>query len=331
MPRKLLSWLGYAGFFSFCFVLFSYWTFPYDRARSYLLNKFNQQTLPGGRVKPSDLQLNIASLGPSLLLGIEMTNVELKKQVTEPEEQPMVISISSATLRPSIISLLFGTVDTHFNFNIGPGSIKGAYKQNEIQQNIKADINAIDMSKLGLDSFIGLPVKGQANGEIDLTIGKDTANTSGTIRLNVSHLVFGDGKAKFKTAMLHDGITIDAINAGDLQFAIKIEKGVGQIEKFTASGKDLKVDGSGTVTFFNPIKLARLDLTIELAFTDAYKNKSERTRTLFSLIEVQPAILTAKTNSGGLRFQISGMIDSPRYRPAGRDTAIKEKKKSRKH
>ena len=103
-PRVFFNGLGYAGFFLFCFVLFAYLTFPYDRARAYFLTQFNQQTLPGGRVKPSDVQLKIADMRPSWLTGVKMTGVELIKQATQPEDQPMVISADYATLRPSIRS-----------------------------------------------------------------------------------------------------------------------------------------------------------------------------------------------------------------------------------
>jgi len=317
-PRTLLNWFGYAGFFLFCFVLFAYLTFPYDRARAYFLTQFNQQTLPGGRVKPSDVQLKIADLRPSWITGVKMTGVELIKQATQPDEQPMVISADYATLRPSVLSLLAGDLDLLFDVGIGPGKIKGSYEKAEDRQEILAGIDAIDMSKLGIDGIIGLPVKGQANGAINLSIAKESKNTRGAINLKITKLVIGDGKSKLKLPTLRDGLTVDTINAGDLQLKIKVKKGVGEIESFSSSGKDIQVDGQGSIRFVSQLKLSRLDLLIDLLFTNAYKNKSERTRTLFSLLDLSPKLQNAKTNAGGLRYQITGTLGSPRYRPAGR-------------
>jgi type II secretion system protein N len=316
--RSFLNWLGYAGFFLFCFVLFAYLTFPYDRARAYFLTQFNQQTLPGGRVKPSDVQLKITDLRPSWLTGVKMTGVELIKQATQPDDQPMVISADYATLRPSVLSLLAGDLDLLFDVGMGPGEIKGSYKKEDDKQEILAGIDAIDMSKLGIDGIIGLPAKGQANGAINLTIAEETKDTRGSINLKISKLVIGDGKSKLKLPTLRDGLTVDTINAGDLQLKVKVDKGVGVIEKFSSSGKDIQVEGDGSIRFVSQLKLSRLDLIIDLVFTNAYRNKSERTRTLFSLLNLSPKLQRAKTNDGGLRYQITGTLGSPRYRPAGR-------------
>ncbi|MBN1653201.1 MAG: type II secretion system protein GspN [Deltaproteobacteria bacterium] len=317
-PRDLMNWLGYFLFFVFCFILFAYWTFPYERARSYLLERFNQQTLPGGRVKPSDLQLKIDKLEPSWFTGVEMTGVELIKQATQADDQPMVISADYAMLRTSIFALIFGEIDLLFEVGVGPGEIKGSYKREENEQEILAGIEAIDMSRLGIDGIIGLPVKGRADGAVTLSIGKESAKTRGNINFKVSKLVIGDGKSKLKLATLRDGITIDTINAGDLKLNLKVEKGVGTIAEFSSFGKDIQLSGSGSIRFAGQLKLSRLDLTLDLVFTNAYKNKSERTRTLFSLLNLHPSLQNAKTNDGSLRYQITGTLGSPRYRPAGR-------------
>lgn len=316
--RALLNWLSYIGFFLFCFFLFAYLTFPYDRARAFFLTQFNQETLPGGRVKPSDVQLKIAELDPYWFTGAKLTGVELVKQATQPDDQPMVISADYVTVRPSILSLLVGDLDVFFDVGMGPGEINGNYKKEEDRQEILAGINAIDMSKLGIDGIIGLPVKGQANGAIDLSIAKEPKDTRGSVNFRITNLVIGDGKSKLKLPTLRDGLTVDTINAGNLQFKIKVDKGVGEIEKFSSSGKDIQVEGSGSIRFVSALKLSRVDLFIDLVFTDAYRNKSDRTRTLFSLLNLSPKLQRAKTNDGGLRYQITGTLGSPRYRPAGR-------------
>lgn len=330
-PRALLNGFGYAGFFLFCFVVFAYLTFPYDRARAYFLTRFNQQTLPGGRVKPSDVQLKIADLRPSWLTGVKMTGVELIKKATQPDDQPMVISADYATLRPSVLSVLAGDLDLLFDVGMGPGRIKGNYEKAGNRQEILAGIEAIDMSKLGIDGIIGLPTKGLANGAINLSIANEPKNTRGAINLKITNLVIGDGKSKLKLPTLRDGLTIDTINAGDLQLKIKVNKGVGEIEKFSSYGKDIQVDAGGTIRFVSQLKLSRLDLVIDLVFTNAYKNKSDRTRTLFSLLNLSPKLQQAKTKDGGLRYQITGTLGSPRYRPAGRSyRAPKARKQPRK-
>ena len=76
--------------------------------------------------------------------------------------------------------------------------------------------------------------------------------------------------------------------------------------------------GSGTIHFQHPLSTTRLDLLLRARFNDAYKNKSERSRQMFQMLETVPMLRRARTSDNWLQVRLRG---SPAVRivptPAG--------------
>lgn len=318
---RILNLLGYNAFFWFAFWLCAYWSFPYERLAAFITDKVAESG--------SGYTLEIGALSPYWLSGVELEQVKLHKQAsaalaTPPDEKGKAphdnaIRIDSARARLGLFALLFGGKSLSFDAELGTGKIEGTYAESGDDKKVVASLSAVDLSKLGLlEELVSLPMKGTLSGEFDLTLNPQPSKTNGKIALHIQKLTIGDGKAKLKLGTM-GGLTIDPISAGDLALEVEVKEGTGAIKRFTTNGADLKLDGSGDLRFAQPLVRTRLGILLRLKLTDAYKNKTPRTKTMVSLLEGSsvPQVAAAKTSDGSYQVRLSGTFASARVLPAG--------------
>ncbi len=318
---QLLTIAGYGAFFWAWFALFAYWTFPYDRVAAYLTDRVDQGD--------SGYSLEIGSLAPYWLTGVELEDVKLRRvspvaspTPTEPnaEADDGAFNVREARARLSMLSLLIGNRAVSFDAELEQGAVDGEYEESGDTKHLEATLSKIDLGRLGvLESVLSLPVKGDVGGELDLTLGKEPTKSSGNVKLTIRGLTIGDGKAKFKLGAM-GGLTIDPIEAGTVTLELDVKEGLGTVKKLSTDGKDLELDGSGTIRFAEPVARSRVDILVRIKFTDAYKNKSGRTKALFSLLDgaAVPQVRAAKSADGALQFRLVGTLGAVRASPAGR-------------
>lgn len=316
---KLMSLAGYTSFFWFWFALFAYWTFPYDRVAAFLTDKIDHSDY--------GYSLEIGSLSPYWLTGVELEDVKLRRTAAvtipsvagEPAKDD-AFKIREARARLGLLSLLIGDRAVSFDAELDQGAIEGVYEESGDTKHVDATLSKVDLGKLGiLDSVISLPVKGDVGGDFDLTLGKEAAKSTGQVKLQIRGLAIGDGKAKLKLGAM-GGLTIDTIEAGTVTMELDVKDGVGTVKKLSTDGKDLELEGSGEVRLADPISRSRVDILLRVKFTDAYKNKSSRTKAVFGLLETGsvPQVRAAKTPDGALQFRLLGTLGAVRAAPAGR-------------
>ncbi|MFT3921139.1 MAG: type II secretion system protein GspN [Myxococcales bacterium] len=326
--KQVLMLAGYNTFFWVWFWLFCYWTFPYDRVAAFISDKVSQSG--------AGYNLEIGELSPHWLTGVTLNDVVVRKQkdpalvaapVAPAEKGKPVddgsVKVKEAHARFGLFSLLFGGKSLTFDADLEQGAVEGAYEEDGEQRHIDATLSAIDIGKLGLlESVVALPAKGMLQGDFDVTLGKDPTKSNGTVKLVIKGLTLGDGVAKLKVGSL-GGLTIDPVNAGDVTIDLDVKNGVGQVRKLNANGDDVVLDGNGDVRFADPIGRSRIDILLQVRFTEAYKIKTPRTKAMFSLLDANNSsqIRAAKTPDGGLAWRLSGMVSSVRAIPAGRSNA----------
>lgn len=377
--RKLGRWVGYPLFFLFWFLLFAYWTFPYDRLRDYLIQFVETEPVgraaaaaeeagpslggallvvavgallgaavgvglwyasgrerlwrkllggtlalallplplyllwprerPEVRRRPTGYQLEIVSLRPSWLTGVDLQGVRFVKLPDDPEERPVDVSVESLHARVGLLPLLTGTLAVSFEARAAGGTIEGDLALQETRQEVAATIAGLNLRRLGiLRAYLPLPVAGTLDGEIDVALDEDPALTSGEIDLRLGNLTVGDGNAKLKLDGMRDGVTVEQIAAGNVVLQAHIEEGVATIDRLRGRGDDLELDGEGEVRLRSPLRASQLDLLIRAKFSDGYKERSDRTRALFSLLDLNPRARAAKTPDGALQYRIGGTI-----------------------
>jgi type II secretion system protein N len=319
--ERILSLLGYNAFFWFAFWLCAYWTFPYERLAAFLTDKVTESG--------SGYTLEIGSLSPYWLTGVQLEQVKVRKQAAEslatppdPKGTPVLdqtIKIDVAHARLGILSLLTGTTQLSFGAELGSGEIEGTYQESGDDKQVVATLTKVDLSKLAvLESLISLPTKGTLAGEFDLTLGKQASKTNGKVSLTIDKLTVGDGKAKFKIPNM-GGLTIDPIDAGNVVIALDVKEGTGSVKKLTANGPDLTLDGSGDIRFAQPLTRSRLGVLLKFKLTDAYRNKTSRTKAMFALLEGSGGqqLASARTTDGSYQLRVSGTLSGARALPAG--------------
>lgn len=304
--------------FSVLFLLFAYWTFPYHRLRDYIVEQVERPMGPGGTRRLSGIELEIGELRPSWLTGATLKDVAFRKAAA-PGEDPIEIEADEVNVRASVLSALAGNIGLTFDAEVGAGTIEGSYSDDEETTEISAELDSVDLRKLGvLKTLTGLPAAGKISGKADLTLSADVQKTKGEVSLDIAKLRLGDGEAKLKLPNMGDGLTIERIDAGDVKVRLEVENGVAQVKKLEGDGPDLELRGGGSVRLVRPASMSRLDLMVRVKFTDTYRNKSDRTRTLFSLFDM-PMLGAAKTPDGALQYRVNGSIGGRiSSSPAGR-------------
>lgn len=308
-----LMGVGYAGFFVAAFLLSAYLTFPYDRLRDFLVAKVED----AGKGQSDAMRLAIGELSPSFMTGAVLRDVQLTRQTSEPESTPSVLHFDEVTARVSAWSIITNSPSVSVQALVGEGELSASYSQEAEGQHIEAELDALDVGKLGLGSFLGVPLKGRASGAVDLSLTEDPQKTTGTFDLKIAGLRIGDGKAKLSLPGLRSGMTLEEIDAGALDLAIKAQNGVAELTRFHTDGKDLKIHGEGNVRLANPLRRSRPDVVLELKLSDAYKTKSDRNKALFEILSMQPDWQRATGSDGALSLHVGGTLQTPRATPGG--------------
>ncbi|HEX6245814.1 MAG TPA: type II secretion system protein GspN, partial [Polyangiales bacterium] len=301
------SWLpfvAYNSLFWFAFWIFCYFTFPYERVAEQLVDRV--------AASGKGYSLEIGSLSPYWLSGVELTNVVLRKESLEPAPPPVPgdktpppdrsLRVKEVHARVGLVGLLFGSKKLNFDAELESGDIEGSALIDGDAQSVSAKLDKVDLGKLGIiEAMLQIPMQGTLSGDIDLALAQDPKLSQGSVKLTLDKLVVGDGKAKVKVGGL-GGLTLDPIEAGDLTLDMDLKDGVGVLNKLSADGKDLKLKGNGDVRLGTPLGTSRLSVLVNVKFTDAYRNKSPRTQAMFGLLDSSgaPQIAAAKTADGAL-------------------------------
>jgi type II secretion system protein N len=283
------------------FIVSAYWTFPYDRARSFVASALSAKEA-GGLTRT----VEIGELEPAGFGGVRIADLSITQIPATQDSPPLQIKLSEATAKLAIFPLLFGNKKVELNAVAGTGTLEAKYDDSSDAQHIEAELNALDVEELGLGSFIGLPLKGKASGNVELNLPSDVTKATGTIKLEIRGLKVGDGKAKIKPPGMPGGLTLDEVEAGKLELSIEVRDGIAKLTRLSTDGKDLKLSGNGNVRLAEPLKRSRPDINLELTFSDTYKNKTDRTKAMFELLQLRPEWQRSTTPDGTMHVHVGG-------------------------
>jgi type II secretion system protein N len=320
--ERIVAIVGYTAFFWVFFFLFAYWMFPYQRLAAYLSDKVSESS--------AGYTLEIGAISPYWLTGVELENVKVRKTAAEAMAAPPPgapkdklidnsVNVRSATARLGLFSLLFGNTSLNFAAALEAGDLDGTFEDDGEIKHVVGTLQKIDLGKLGLlESIIPLPLKGMLTGEFDLTLAAQPSKTNGKVKLTVTKLLAGDGKAKLKLGSM-GGLTIDPVAVGDVTLELDVKDGLGTVKKLSSTGPDLTLEGGGDVRFAQPLGRSRLGLTLRLKLNESYRDKTPRTKVMFSLLDgaSSPQVAAAKTPDGAFQVRLTGPLTSPRVLPGG--------------
>lgn len=326
MKERLLRYakyaplVGYPLFYLLCLAVFSAMTFPYDKLRQRVVATYNESQR--GMAAPQELQID--EMTGSWVTGVRVRGARLLTPSTEPGKPPSKIEIDEATVRFSVLSALVGNTSIGFDVMAFGGETSGSYSvHGKGDKDIDATLDSVDIGEVEpLVQVLGIPLEGKLSGTVRLTLpeGKPSKG-AGAIALEVASVTVGDGKAKLKGAL-----ALPKIDVGTLSFAADAKDGVLKISKLSAGGKDVEVQGDGRITMRDSFADALCDASVRFKINDAYRNKSDITKTLFGapgsttppLFELaDPKIKQSKRADGFYGWTLRGPVSRLDFIPAG--------------
>jgi type II secretion system protein N len=316
---KYLGPVGYPLFYLVAVLVCASLTFPYGQLKEHIVGQFNEAQQQSGGTQ----ELQIDDMGGYWLSGVKLSGVALLSASDEPGKPPGRIDIDEATVRYQLLPMLIGHSDLNFDADAFGGEVSGSYDLSGKDKDIDVTLDSLDASKLQpLVALLGVPLGGKLGGRVRLTMPDGKASkASGSVSIEIKDVWVGDGKAKIKGAL-----ALPKIDVGTLTFNAEAKDGVLKITKLVAGGKDLDVQGDGRITMRELATDSLMDLQVRFKINDAYRNKSDITKSLFgapgsnapALFEMaDPKIKQSKRPDGFYGWSFRGPLGRPEFSPAG--------------
>lgn len=311
--------VGYPLFYFVCLCVFASITFPYGKLKERLVAGFNAQQ----RDSNGKEELQIDDMSGYWLSGVRVKGLRLLTASAEPGKPPSRIQVDEATARYALLPPLLGGSDVSFDAYAFGGEVSGTYDVHGADKAIDVTLDAIDVGELTpLVQLLGVPLQGKLSGTVRLTMPEGKASkASGVVSLEAKDVAVGDGKAKIKGAL-----ALPKLEIGTLTFAAEAKEGTLRITKLVAGGKDVEVQGEGRITMRDPTTDSLCDAQARFKINDAYRNKSDITKSLFgtpgsnvpALFELaDPKVKQSKRADGFYVWTLRGPLGHIEFIPAG--------------
>jgi len=298
----ILKWLGYPLFFFLCFVFFAYKTFPYER----LADRLVQEAQARG------YELEIIDLTHSGLTGLTFENLRLVLPAEGEGSPPVDVIFDELTVSTTLFSLISDTKSYSFDAELAGGEVEGDIVLGENTMEIEAELDDINLGALPiLRRFTMLPLSGTLNGDVELAMPSEVAESTGNVEITIEGLSVGDGESKLEIPGW-GGLTLDKADAGNLELVATIEEGSAKIERATSHGKDVELDVLGRVRLLRPLKRSELNIMLRVKIQDAYKERSAKVATMLEL--ASSGLKAAQTADGAIQYLVAGSL-AGRLRP----------------
>lgn len=302
----LRRYLGYPLFFIFAFLTSAYLTFPYERVRDVIEQQVTR-SIPGS-------ELEIVSLEPSWVSGVEAHGVLLRLPSTTEGERPMSVTIPYVWARVGIFSYLTGTTSISFEAELdGGGTVEGTFDDESDEEHARthlvAHLENVDLRRIGpLRAATRLPMAGMITGDIDVTLDDEADDTTGSISLDMTEMALGDGRAGVSIPGMPGTITVDRLEIGAVTLRADIEHGTMRITQLVGNGTDLELRGSGTVRLVRPVRNCALDVLLRANILPSYRERSDRTRGIFGLVDMTAEARPYRSADGAFQFRLQGTL-----------------------
>lgn len=309
----LRRYLGYPFFFLFAFFTSAYLSFPYDRVRE-VIERQVAVAMPGS-------ELEIVSLEPSWVSGVELTGVSLRIPSETEGERPMSVTLPRVWARVGMLSYLFGTTSVSYEIEIdGGGIIEGSFddesEEDHSRSHLIAHLENVDLRRIGpLRTATRLPVTGVVSGDIDVTLDEDSEATVGEIALDIVDASLGDGRAGLSIPGMPGAITVERLALGTITLRAEVDHGTTRITQLVANGDDAELRGSGTVRLVSPVRNCALDVLLRINILPTYRERNDRTRGIFGLADMSPEVRPFRAADGAFQIRLQGTL-------GGRVTAV---------
>jgi type II secretion system protein N len=321
MKDRLLAWrpwiirlVGYPLFFMFFFVTFLYATFPYDRLKDVIIAQIEAPRVsPSGRSTPSNMEVTIASLGPTFFPGLKARDVRVTYLPTAQGQRPTFMRLDEVAVHVSLLALMTKNANIDFDIEGAGGEIEGDasyYFGTEPAPGVRSlevELKNVNAGELGpLVQAVGLPMGGTLTGKIALNMPEgQVAQAEGSVQINAARLTLGDGRAQYQIPHF-GGVTIEQIRAGDLAVNVNVRRGVATFERTGCTSPEFALQIDGRVDLRPNLGDSAMNLGIRFRLTDTYRNKSEQAGRILTVLDMVPDLQRARRPDGMIGLRCTG-------------------------
>ena len=201
-----------------------------------------------------------------------------------PEQKPMELDIPEVGVRFAPLSSLFNFSPTVvFAVETGGGEIGGEYIHGSEERTVEVDIDEVTLKDTQiLSSIIGLPVFGQLNGQINLTLHpKKPIVTGGELAFQGRQLTLGSGTITSSKFGPMGFIDVPQTNFGTLEAKLVITESKGgrrrtklAFESLSLKGRDIRGEVWGDILLGRGLRGSRAKLEMRFQFDNSYVQKN---------------------------------------------------------
>jgi len=250
---KLLKYIAYIALFVFSFLLFLYWTFPYNILKDRIISGIEGSL--GG-----NMMVSVKELSPYWFTGVSISGLKVKSAGGGPGAE--LVTFDEMQVRVSVLSALFGSPRVKFNLDTGKGEISGVVRRGEGEMDVDVDIDNLDFKSFKIiTAKTGLKLSSKIDGDIKLKVDTQRPIRSiGSISLDLGDLKIGAADIKLGEMELPLPELILSKRRGS-EIKLEVGKGTLQFKSFKLTGGDLELDLSGKVFLSNNVENYRFNLT----------------------------------------------------------------------
>ncbi len=335
---RILKFMAYPALYLTCLMLFLYFTFPWNRLKDRLVAEI---AIRGQKPRSTIQRVEIDDLDSYWFTGVEATGVRIYFPPSDDaggdKDKPVesMVKVDEVQARLQVLPMFLGRFRVNFWAKAFNGEIKGSAPVGGASSPVEVQLDAVDLSLVDIiKDTIGIPIKGIASGKLELTAeGGKFSKASGTLDLAINGVTVGDGKSKIKNQ-----IALPEAKLGDLVITAEAKDGALKITKFEANGTDIEIAGDGKINVREPANSSIADLYVRFKFTDAYRNKSDLTKTLLgtpgstvpSLFELADSrIKRSKRSDGFYGWHVHGALGKLKFDPSTADGPAAGKSRSK--
>lgn len=292
-PRLL-----YGGFALVAFVLSLRWTFPTEAVKERLLLEASVR----------GWQIELRELHPGGLLGVTARGVTLEDQAG------LQVPLEQVSASLHLLPLLVGRQVLGFDAALYGGRATGKTELSGDPRHLSVTLSGIDLARaLGARREPGLKLAGTLAGTAELALpARGTEKLAGRIDLTVSQAGIAGGQLPM--AGMSSGFPLPALALGAISAAVKLDGGKATVEKLEARGGDAEVVTEGVSVVLQPrLELAPISGKAQLRLRPALWEKPDAAK-LRPVAEA--ALAAARSPDGAYRYQLSGSLGDPLFRPA---------------
>ncbi|MBN2343869.1 MAG: type II secretion system protein GspN [Deltaproteobacteria bacterium] len=166
-----------------------------------------------------------------------------------------------------------------------------------------------------LKDFLPLPMFGQLDFGIELkTKTGKFKDAEGKMWVDGKNISLGKGQSKVEIIKDMGPMTVDAIAIRSLLLEMAVTDGKCAFKNAKLVSDDIAATAEGDIQFADPMSRSRLNLYFTFKLLEGYAQKSDKAKTLVSLMPT--ALSRAKRTDGSFGYAYSGIFKTAKFRPS---------------